>query len=312
MERAMPIRRKAFTLTEMLVVISIIILLIAVAVPSIRALTGSSSTSVARNELSSLITHAREEAVAIQDIRGVLFLVDSANDRVTGVIVKPASLQDTAFQQGNGVLLDVVSGGDSLTMPAGIRIQTVFNGLSYLKNTATPQADDRYLGFNSPANGATMTVGGCILFDGFGRLITRPYGIQMNGIPDLVTTSPATNLAILLGLGNGSGSYNTTVNGYGSGSVKSSAYIIGQSGNSLNTTTAQLPLSQLGLVIFDNDTFKSLGFGDQDAVPGNPSVSYNSPPAGQTQNESDEETWIDKNSTPVMINRFTGTLIRGE
>ena len=114
----MPKRHKGFTLAEMLVVMGIIIIFIAMAVPVVRSLTGSASISTARNEIASLVTRAREEAVGIQDIRGVLFFVDPASDRVVGVICRAAVIQDSTINvtnpstggSTNVVLLDAVVG----------------------------------------------------------------------------------------------------------------------------------------------------------------------------------------------------------
>ena len=35
-------------------------------------------------------------------------------------------------------------------------------------------------------------------------------------------------------------------------------------------------------------------------------------PAAYNAAEQGEETWIDENSTPLLVNRFNGTLVRGE
>src|SRR5579871_3832417 len=52
---ATPGRVKAFTLTEMLVVMGIMVLFITLAVPAVRVLMGSSSIAMTRNNLSALI-----------------------------------------------------------------------------------------------------------------------------------------------------------------------------------------------------------------------------------------------------------------
>ena len=69
--------------------------------------------------------------------------------------------------------------------------------------------------------------------------------------------------------------------------------------------------SQFGFVLFDREAFKAQSFTDGDdtmdpAVAGYGSVGA-SPPS-----EADEEAWLDKNSAPILINRYNGTLIRAE
>ena len=298
-------RPKAFTLAELLVVMGIIVLFITLAIPAIRGMTGSSSTSVARNELAALVTRAREEAVGVQSVRGVLFFIDPASDRVVGVICQAASLQDPNLTAYNIILLDAVPSRDTLQLPTGVRLQTVYNNTS---TTATPTTMDRYLGFN-PVN-TSVKIGGCILFDGNGKLISRPYGFQMaqlNGATASLSAlggmlfGTSTTLASLTG-----DIVNATASSY--------SYVPGYTTAPSGATPA-LSISQLGMVLFDYDAFQSLGFKDIDAVPNNQPYGTGPMTVGtitQTQSEQAEETWLDTNSAPVMVNRFNGTLIRGE
>src|SRR5437879_1693251 len=66
----------AFTLTEILIVIGIIVLLLALAVPTMRVLTGGRSVDAAENQLSAFLGRARGEAIALQQIRGVMLYKD--------------------------------------------------------------------------------------------------------------------------------------------------------------------------------------------------------------------------------------------
>ena len=63
--------------------------------------------------------------------------------------------------------------------------------------------------------------------------------------------------------------------------------------------------SNFGFVLYDEETFKNQsGFNDQD-----PQIEAGGP---ITPAERKEETWLDTNALPVLINRYNGTLIRGE
>ena len=86
-------RAAGFTLTEILVVIGIIVLFIALAIPAFSAISGTRSIAGAENNLSALLVRAREEAIAQADTadpsyRGVMFYIDPATDTVTGMIVR--------------------------------------------------------------------------------------------------------------------------------------------------------------------------------------------------------------------------------
>src|SRR4051812_14600321 len=55
--------RRAFTITEILVVISIIVLMIAIAVPAFSSLIGSSERALAENQLRAGLAAARDAAI---------------------------------------------------------------------------------------------------------------------------------------------------------------------------------------------------------------------------------------------------------
>ena len=79
---------RAFTLTELLIVIGLIVLLIALAVPAFRAMSGGRSLDAAQNQLAAVLGAARAEAIGLQKVRGVLFYLDPATDRVNAAIVR--------------------------------------------------------------------------------------------------------------------------------------------------------------------------------------------------------------------------------
>jgi hypothetical protein len=171
-------------------------------------------------------------------------------------------------------------------------------------------------------------MGGCILFDANGKLIVRQYGFQMvqpNTSSSAATQSSVSvvysNLCTLLGAMYPAANLTPT-----SPPPLNPPPIAGEVTNSNNlsaafvpgctsSNTANAPFSQLGIVIFDYDAFKAQGFSDVDADINAQSYSSGNMTVGpivQQQSEQLEETWIDSNSTPVLINRFNGTLIKGE
>lgn len=312
-------RHKGFTLAEMVVVMGIIVLFVAMAIPTIRSLSGSTSIGMTRNNVSALLARAREEAIGFQAVRGVMFFCDTSTNRIIGVIVQEAVIQDPLVP--NCILLDSVPGRETMPLPSGVRLQTVFNGVNQVNSAAG--TEDRYLGFNpiqatNSITGLQVKLGGVILFDGNGKLIVRPYGFQMSqpGTPSVT----ASNLCNLLGI-----TYSTvvaTIAGSAPSGTMCDPAISSYEFIPAYTTSATPPpatvLSQVGLILFNYDAFMAQGFTDQDSdIQGTTSYTSAWPVAAGVDgdgvhSEQNEETWLDSNSTPLMVNRFDGTLIRAE
>ncbi len=306
----------------MLVVMGIIVLVILIAIPAIQSITGTRSVGAAQNTLSALITRAREEAVGLQEVRGVLFYLDPANGRVNAAIVRqvlpPAPDNNTNAPL---VYLDAVPNRDYLPLPPGVGAQTVINAA--LAGTNGTYSSDAYLGFNpfpDPRGNASIVsttgirYGGVILFDGNGRLVSKTYGFK------LFTASNAGNVQSPMGA-----LLNIPLVAGGTDFVPIAP--AGYPPPPNNLTTPVRIASQVGLVLYDRQTFLSqvdsggtANFTDGD--PGmDPAVAGyggygvpNSPTKGINNGtgEGSEEGWLDVNATPILINRYNGTLIRGE
>jgi prepilin-type N-terminal cleavage/methylation domain-containing protein len=284
--------RRGFTLTEMLVVIGIIILVTLLAVPAFKAMTGSKSTEAAQNIISSVLARARTEALGLQEPRGILFYRDLDSLKIGMVMVKPTNT--TAPWE-----LDLVADRDPVLLPNAVGMQFIDD------DTPAANDEDRYIGFNTAINRLTPTdalatkvsYGGVILFDGQGQVTSDTYSFRVRKIVNPVTGAIGpTELGRFL--------YNDPA---------------------LPGTTPQVltpnpfaPVSKLGFVLFDEETFvNQFGQGrtndaaaysdtqvDNRVVFGGPN---DSPPE-----EAAEEKWLNENSTPILVNRYNGTLLRGE
>ncbi len=265
------LRRRAFTMMELLIVIGIVVLLLALSVPAFTWLTGSSSVAGAENTVSAMIGRARGDALGLQRDTGVLFFIDPASQRVALAEVTAISGGPVPLDPADAIeaRLDLVPDRDFLYLPSGVSSQIIDNHAG---------ADDRYIGFNTALDAGGPTIlpfGGVILFDANGRLASRTYSFAATKA-DGATTSEINNLLFDVARGGTAAGADMvpsdTVGGY---------------------------RSAFGFALFDRDQFLSNG-ALEDAQ------------AGGAADIGGEETWIDENAVPLLINRFNGTLVRSE
>ena len=287
-DRPLPTARRAFTLIEMLIVISVIVLSMTLAVPAIRALTGSRSLDAAQNTMSSVMGFARSEAIALQRVEGIMFFYDSASERIQCVAVTESPFQPGTDLPGV-VYLDLVPDRDPLFLPTGVWLWTIKDGP--IPGGTDPFINSRYLGYNTyfgnitndPAALSSLSnfPGGVILFDSTGRLTVRRYGFRSTITPGQPTPSALGQL-MYSGLSNAS-----------TQTLK----------NWPDTTGPQFYItSQIGFCLFDRETFvNQVGTG------------ASLPPYTNDPNTQVTTTrWLDVNTTPIFVNRYDGTLMRAE
>ena len=294
---------RGFTLTELLIVIGLIVLVLALAVPAFQAMTGGRSVDAAQNQLSAVLGAARAEAIGLQKVRGVFFYIDPATERVNAALVQETSSPLEAPDDPPEFYLDLVPDRDPIALPVGVGLQGIDNA-SIAPGTASAggtRRDDGYVGYNPlvglqpapPAGGPRY--GGVILFDGYGRVINKRYGflIGREAPGGTVRSIQPTLIGALFGYSNG----NVDVPEY---------FVPRQSVGAGNTTeNNHPPRSQFGFALFDAQPFRTLGFTDADPQ-------FDPGAGGYATPEQDEEKWIDQNGIPVLINRYNGTLVRGE
>ncbi len=197
--------------------------------------------------------------------------------------------------------LDLAPDHDPVLLPVGV-------GVQFLDNQ-TSATDDKYIGFNTrsdPAGTTKATVvpyGQVILFDGQGRLVTDTYRFRIR-YPDP----------------DGAGPLLARVSDLGKFLYDDPAAPIAISNPSAPDVIPPLPIvrtSSVGFVLFDYDAFTNVN-GAKTTAPGVDTDGEISGTSGSGSNgpyvkeEQDEENWLDANATPVLVNRYNGTLVRSE
>lgn len=241
-----PRGRRAFTLTELLIVIGLIVLLVALAVPAFNLISGTRSIESAENQISAFVGATRAEAIGLQEKRGVFLFVDPGSDRLTMVqVYYPPNVLPT---NDNGVVIDLFPNRDEVQLPLGVGLRAVPNG--------NPSATNNPSGWDQFA---------CIMFDGDGRLVQDPIKV-----PDPRT---ANGNALGRRLSPPSAGATTIT-------------------NTLKALTSPPPnvLANIGFVLYDKP-----GFADQEARP-----------------SLEQNQWLLDNAVPILVNRYNGTLMRGQ
>ena len=318
---------RAFTLTEILIVIGIIVLFITLALPAFNLIGGSKSIAGAENEIGALLGEVRSQAVGVQDYRGLAIYRDAVSDRYCGAVVSavtwsgypsvapfpgypqysyvtynghnwvavqavpgssttpspyapgtaPAGYWSPCDSSPSSTTMDITPDSDVQTFPAGVGVQVINN----CAVTGSTRQSNGYLPI------------GIILFNGEGLLKLNNVSIAVNGHLGTIGAFAAYSLQTNPNQG-AIPYYNPTA------------------------TPQGLPLSSsFGLVAYDKQSFDTQNFYSS-LSPQFPtqltSTSINGLNGKYNSTTADgaADTWLDTNATPLLINRYNGTLIRSE
>lgn len=318
-------RRRAFTLIEVLVVMGIIILLVVMALPAFRFITGSRSSEAATNQIAAALSVARAQAIGVQDTRGVAIYRDPSNDRSIVAIIELKN-SFTQFVSGtgatytrgqyvytgtgpyqayvcketyvsNGPLNDPITAGNDYWQPMPDMNTQVLLGNNFVDITPNSEFLTLPAGvsvrgvanqFKFP-NNATVSPDpryrylnpAVILFDSNGQLLSTPYLISRTGLLGKVIGDQA---------GRPEGFFPLP-------RIANFPY-----GLLSNPVGAIATTSQIGLVVFDSETL------------GNnvPAGVLNTSTTPSDSDVSKVNDYLDQNATPIMINRYNGTLVKGD
>ncbi len=256
----------AFTLTELLVVMGLIVLLITIAIPSFRLLGGTNSVASATNIISASLSRARTEAVGLQRPHGIAFYKEAASARYAMALVEVKS--PTAHTIGQSY--DV---GD------WIKTGTTPNFLYYVCVTPHTAA-----AANAPVNAT------------FWRAVnTTTNGVINGGTPTIDVVAGSDRLLLPQGVACRTASDNYYPEGIilfdENGALTTRSIVIAQESqlyqqvNSGATGASTAVQSQIGLMLFDDELGNNNGYA---------------------------AAWISNNAMPLLVNRYNGTILKGE
>jgi prepilin-type N-terminal cleavage/methylation domain-containing protein len=275
---------KGFTLTELLIAIAIFVVMLAMAMPVFRTLTGSRSIEQGTNIISAKLGHVRNQAMGLEQYGGVMFYLDSDSDRIAMVTLVQSSIEPAFYYPPPGpfvpvpdVWFDIDPTVDPVLLPQGIGLQTMVNAPL---GGAGQRLGNGYIGFGAPfAPGVNHRMGGCIIFGPDGRLFTGTPGVALR-----------------------SGTTTTAIKKF-------------MFGTDLDFPPASLPFDGLNwastaiaMCLFESEPYATQ-FG---GVAAGGTDAWADPQSSYTANERAKENWLDANATPLLINRYNGTLIKGE
>jgi prepilin-type N-terminal cleavage/methylation domain-containing protein len=341
--------RRGFTLIEMITVLTIIILVLAIAIPVWNALMGGTNVASAQNQISAFLANARADAIYNRRATGVCFYIDPKTQRTAMAEVQVQTLYQTPYGGGpatytslykptvfggadNGPTnsIELVNGPDPNTagnfifsrdvtlLPAGVGVAlnnntyTYYQNIQWGYNPKTLPPLDRYLRL------------GVIMFGPDGTLATIPFAIPFfdtfTSTTPVAPHPPDNLLCQRLGMVYSGTPYD----------IASDVSVPAGSG-----PPNQIPLvSSVGLVVFDHDAYltqhasltinfsgspKAIGDGlaftdyDMDYVLyTNPSSPTTPSYQANPDDKFIEENWIDKNGTALMVSPFNGSLIKAK
>jgi prepilin-type N-terminal cleavage/methylation domain-containing protein len=318
---------RGFTLIELLVVLSIIIVILAIAVPVWSTLSGNNGVSTAQNQIAAMLGNARSDAMYNKQPMGVFFFIDPASGQSAMAEVQedqigtansytytPTTISPNGTAQANGAVTALelanylpttaATGAtkgtqqyifyrEAVLLPAGVGVALTNNSSPYGASAGI----DRYLRF------------GVIMFDATGALTTIPYAVPMARqtpyVQTVNTTAPSNvdQLAVRLGL----------ITEAGTNPAGDLASLIPPPAGGTNV----YPLvSQLGVLLYDSNAYlnqKAIDAGSASFT--NADMQCDPPPfftAPSTQQKADEETWLDANGVAFLVSPFDGSLIKAK
>ncbi len=302
-----------FTLTEVLIVIGLIVLILAMAVPAFNFITGTRSIEAARNKVAAMIGRARSEAISRNAQVGVVFFRDPKVNAVGMqlVIVATSDLSGPeAYQAWSAFANYKTASGDQAADRVYALVYDAADGVAGGKYVVT-RFDALVDNINVPpvyggnTTWAQVVPGTASTLDGGIEYLPTGVGCQLVNDPK---GAPA----------NSTDKY-----------VQTGMIVFDEQGKFIETSFTITPLSaagqqlqlggnltgtsQLGLMLYDQEQLA----GQSSYTPGDyvyfvPTLQPAPSAYAGAANEQGEEEWITTNALHLLVDRYTGDLIKVE
>jgi prepilin-type N-terminal cleavage/methylation domain-containing protein len=283
-------RRRGFTLTELLIAIAIIVLILAISIPAFSFITGRRSVEAGVNQASALVARARTESIGRQQSIGVAFYPDAVSGRFAFSIVEAKNPQpwqpDVIYSRGDYVF-------------TGTTTPRYYVALQAHTSTAANDPNSApalWREISDATDIDAITQGRLLDISDARDTLQLPIGIGVTGIADAPTANEVyLPFGVIV--------FDPAGRLIGSRYRISGDGLLGELVNAGNPTPAGWPSwppsgpgyrSAIGLMFYERQAFP------QD---GQPVASWNFPAA---------RAWIDENALPVLVNRYNGTLVKGQ
>jgi len=312
----------AFTLTELLVVIGLIVLLVALAIPAFSYITGARSVEGGRNVVNGMLSRARVEAIRGNTTAGVFFYPDAATGQTRAVFVTlgsgvdPDPLQQYKAWQ-TGVQYSATDGttGKTADIVAFPTADNQMGGRLFIKlyrciqdNTSSPPPTTGGPNFSN-AFWQEYVPGLELLADSEPQYLPKGVGVQTINDPGGSTASDRylRHGGVLFD----SQGRLTTVS-YSILAKSNLGAILGLTSD-IGDIAGDRMIGQLGYAIYESQLLAGFGGTDGDyaiSVPNIPSpASYGTASVPANGDEADEEVWLDENASQGMVNRGSGVVM---
>jgi len=344
---------RAFTLTEILIVIGIIVLMLALAVPAFNFITGSRSQNGAENVISAMLGRARSYAIQNNVDAGVIFFSDTVTSRTTMAVVTrglnnstsgSSSAEDayynyrawtfasfnnpnvnappspTQYYQSNEVIAPVQDNASAnpalYPVERTLVVKRFVAGQDNVANNNTQPDKSPWIDVSGAASSVNASQYVDVLPDGDFQVLPPGVGCQLINDPKLPGANgrnPDRYVRTGVIMFDPQGRLESIPIAFYWNSLFGSKIGVQQNVNQGVVPPAGASFySQLGVVLFDKEAFLTKGFSESDTVLSGGNPSYGSSASGNAADEYHEEVWLDLNSTPLYLDRYNGTVLKGE